>query len=97
MEASTVSTQSSGEGPKPSSRSPFTGSPVSLKIRAALSIETSRLSAARPSGTPMAKAMPSEVEASAEKPSRASSTAEPPSQGLGMTKQPLACRSRKRA
>ena len=91
--AATLTATSSGASAKPFSKSALTGRSVAATSRRRCASTSSRLIS--PSSLPAAQAAPALVEAIALKPSRARRTALPASQALGMTKKPLAWRSRK--
>ena len=75
--AVTVAATSSGEGPKPSSRSAETGRSTAPTSARAFSSASARETAASPSRRPSMKANPAEVLATASKPSPAISRALP--------------------
>ena len=88
----TVSAQTSGAAPNPSSRSADTGSPHAATIAPAFPSTSPRPSPAKLSRRPTEKANPALVVASASNPRLAKSRADPASHGFGITNAPsLSC------
>ena len=93
----TVSAQSSGDGPYPSSRSADTGRDVAATMSRAFASASALDTAARPSRRPRVKAKPAEVVAMASNPSPVRMRALPASHAFGSTKQPCRCSAWKRS